>query len=387
MPTYNLNWKYRPADEGINDSVENNIKPIVKFFDASVNDRLIFNDVTWGYGYIDANGTFQDGQWHVTIYSEKANGTTSPISSLSGSYGVKANSAGSSSGKVYSSWLLDKDPETNGMLSNVTYYIAYPDSIAMFVKTPEEYQTEFGTATYIECDSIVHSPLETAFSTDNLKLRFIGYSYNGNTMPNPDVWIPTSIFTNNRIRQFGDNGEYVDTVTYYTGYYQLNYNRSGSTSSNTSTYMRCNYTGYSFNPSVKKTFYSNATENNIVKEYGNAITIDGHMYTSGSYPYVDVAGTAAYAKQIGFDYYRKTSVVVKNATVVTTYNGAETTTTVGSTATEVFSDTGIFTIDGIKLFINKGWGINAAGESTAFRVKTSTGEVGAAFTLLEVNWY
>lgn len=156
------------------------------------------------------------------------------------------------------------------------------------------------------------------------------------------------------------------------------------------------YTGYTaviFDPTVKKNLYYNSTaSNNVTKSYGNSLTIDGVekvKQSDASPTYFDVALTNAdisSAYEIGLDVARKTSIKVADATVVTTYQGVETTTVIGSTAQEVFSDNGIFTIDGIKFWINKGYGIDA-GQTIAFRAKINSGSAGAGFTLYEVNAY
>lgn len=195
MATYEVNWNYRPADEGLIASVNpSGVKPIVKFFDACYNT----NKSGWsptaaqsGNGYYDLiNFDIVDANWQVTISSVKANGTTSTVSNLSGNYGVYANSLGSQSGKLRSQWLLEKDYDTNGIVEGVEYGIAYPQYIDEYVKLPTEYQTEFNTATwvvnsvpYIACN-YYHSQLGEAFSLDNIRLRFTGHTYEGYDVDN-----------------------------------------------------------------------------------------------------------------------------------------------------------------------------------------------------------
>lgn len=183
--TYQVNWNYRPADEGINTQIANNITPIVDFLKSSYNDALVFNDITYGNGYIDSNNQIQDGQWHVAVVSVLANGGTREISSLSPKYGVRAQSNGSVYGYVYSDWQATKPPEYNGTLNGVKYAIAYPGALLLKVKNLPEYRTEFGTDEYVDVNpGYVHVPLYSELDLTNIRVRAVDYYWNGYDLSN-----------------------------------------------------------------------------------------------------------------------------------------------------------------------------------------------------------
>jgi hypothetical protein len=383
---YQVNWNYKPATEKL---IITKVSPaalkypIVNFFEASVNNKSSITDCLSGSYYVNTSNNFTTGNWETQLKSVKANGTEVALSgNLSGTYGIKKSGT---SAYFWSSWQQDYAPaaDGDGYLRDIQYDIAMPQDIKIYTPLPSIYRTIFPsvTDTKIECTNILHSPVETAWSSANCTIEFANWSSN-HVSEYPEDTFDSTIQSNWLVRS--DNSESITAsdlnqygIARFEGYNTVYYNNNGTASSGSS--IRSEYNGYSYDPSVKKVIYYNPDADQNLEQtdisYGGTypqycqITLDGHTYQytgNGVHPdYLSPSDSTQYIETaypiplvIGLDHYRKTSITVKYADVTTIYNGNTTTTQARDIATEVFSDNGIFYIDGIQLVVNKWQNIN-----------------------------
>ena len=383
MASYELNWNYKPADEKLvitKVSPASLRRPIVNFFEASVNDKSSISDCLTGNYYINTSNSFTTGNWETQIKSLQANGNERAVSNLSGTYGIKKSG---SYGYFWSSWQQDYAPaaDGDGYLREVAYDVAMPQDIKIYTSLPSIYRTIFPsvTDTRTEVTNLLHSPVETAWSPANCTIEFATwYSYSISEYPEGtfDSTIPSGALVRS------DNSEEITSsdlnqygIARFDGYNTVYYNTNGAlkNGSTSNSRIRSEYNGYSYDPTIKKVIYSNPNAYQNLEQtdisYGGIypnyvkITLDGYTYSYNAnsvhpgytgVPYSTyLDASQPFPLLIGVDHYRKTSITVKFADVTTTYNGTTTTTNVLSTPTEVFSDNGIFYINGIQLVVNK----------------------------------
>lgn len=258
------------------------------------------------------------------------------------------------------------------------------------------YQTRFETPEWIEaststpiCAHTLYNDLGT-YPNSNIRVKGTNFLWDqymdvSSAIPDTEIAASTSYFNWDFPTEVG--GEYFTRPEL-----EAKFPVSGSSSSRITIYK--DYWLQCFNPNTKKHLYYNpSASDNVTKKArldGGQLKIDNQTVTSG---WLDIEFKDAdytYAFQGGIDATRRTSIVVKDAKVEAYNNGAyDSPINVGSTATEVFSDVGHFIVDGVEIWVNRGYGINAASLTTAFRaIKYSQqSEYGSSFTLLEVNIY
>lgn len=419
---YQVNWNYKPADEKL---IITKVSPaalkypIVNFFEASVNDKSSITDCLTGTYYVNTSNNFTTGNWETQIKSLQANGDEKAISNLSGTYGIKPLTRGGKYGYFWSSWQQNYAPaaDGDGYLRDVRYEIAMPEDIEIYTTLPSIYRTIFPsvTDTKIKCTNLLHNPVETAWSPVNCTIEFRNWS-------SYTVTIPDNIFDSVVPSDWLNRSDDSETITAsdlnsqgiarFEGTNTVYYNTNGVTTSGSSS-ISSSYTGYSYDPTAKKVIYYNPNaDDNLVQteiSYGGIypeycqITLDDHTYSYNAnsvhpgytgVPYSTYLDAAKpFPLLIGVDHYRKTSITVQYADVTTVYNGVTTTTSVLATPTEVFSDDGIFYIDGIQLVINKWQAIDQPRDSIdltycpIFIKFDNDVAKGTKATLLEIAYY